>query len=143
MRLSPRRRTKRTLVAGIMLAGFAVRALIPPGYMPGGERPFSIEICWEGLPPSVLAYIRQAQSGSMPASRHGPLEGVHHHSGSPSPSDHCVFGSACSAGPISHLPQANAISPARKLRAIEFASIAESIRLVHLPQPRAPPAQLS
>jgi hypothetical protein len=133
-----------------------LRALIPPGFMPAGDRPFSIEICWEGLPAAMLAQGEPSHADSMgtgsvhrepvgdSTSHRGPLQaGHHHHSGSPSHSEHCVFGTACSAGPIVHLPLLSDISSAQQLRAVAFISIAGALRFVHLPQPRAPPGQLS
>jgi hypothetical protein len=123
-------------MASIMLVAFASRALIPPGFMPASDRWFSIEICWEGLPAEMLGM------DSMPAH---PQQGVHlhHHSGSPSHSEHCVFGTACSGGPIPHLPLPSDISPTQQLRAVAFVSFAGAVRVVHLPQPRAPPGRLS
>jgi hypothetical protein len=141
--LSPRKRSRRTLMASIMLAALASRALIPPGFMPASDRPFSIEICWEGFPADLLARgEREPVADSM--SHRGPLpEAHHHHSGNPSHSEHCVFGTACSAGPIPHLPLPSDISSALRLRAAAFVSIAGAVRLVHLPQPRAPPGRQS
>jgi len=138
-------------MASIMLAGFASRAIIPPGYMPATDRPFSFEICWEGFPAAMLAHGGPADAGSsamdgmdMGSMSHGGhLHTQHHHSGSPSHSEHCVFGTACSAGPISQLPLLSDISSARQLHAFAFVSIARAVRLVHLPQPRAPPGRLS
>ncbi|HTV97287.1 MAG TPA: hypothetical protein VME42_14865 [Steroidobacteraceae bacterium] len=148
-------------MAGVMLAAFASRALIPAGFMPASDRPFSIEICWEGLPAEVLAQIEPAHAASesmgsmdmqsmdmgMPAghstSERGPRHGSHHHPGSPSHAEHCVFGTASSAGPIPHLPLPSEASAAQPVRAVAFASIAVAVRVVHLPQPRAPPGRLS
>jgi hypothetical protein len=125
-------------MASIMLVALALRALIPPGFMPASDRPFSIEICWEGLPADMFAHGEPAH-----ADHHGPLQGAHHHhSGSPAQSEHCVFGTACSAGPILHLPLLSDISFAQQLHAVAFVSMAGALRLVHLPQPRAPPGQL-
>ncbi len=159
MRLSPGKRNRRTLMASIMLVAFASRVLIPPGFMPANDRPFSIEICWEDLPADMLAHVEPPHAHSMAADSihdpmhrepvgdstpdHGPLQGTHHHHGSPSQSEHCVFGTACSAGPIPHLPLPSDFSSALKLRAVAFASIAVAVHLVHLPQSRAPPAELT
>jgi hypothetical protein len=76
-------------------------------------------------------------------SSHRDLKQGPHHHGSPSQSEHCVFGTACSAGPIPHLPLAADFTCAVQLRPVAFASIAVAIRVVHLPQPRAPPSRLS
>ena len=117
MRLSSGKRSRRTLMASIMLVAFASRMLIPPGFMPASGRPFLMEICWEGLSADMLAHVEPPHADSvgmqsmgmdpMPAhsaSHRGPLQATHHHSGSPSQSEHCVFGTACGAGPIPHLP---------------------------------------
>jgi hypothetical protein len=173
--LSSRKRNSRTLVAGILLVAFGVRALIPAGFMPASDRPFSIEICSEGFPADMLARgepphadsvgMHSVGMDSVPAHsmaadsmhdsmhpqavrdrtpRRGPLPGAHHrHSGSPWNREHCVFGTACSAGPIPHLPLPSDISSGHQLRVVAFVSIAGAIRLVHLPQPRAPPRRLS
>jgi hypothetical protein len=159
MCLSLGKRNRRTLMAGIMLVAFASCALIPPGFMPASGRPFSLEVCREGLPAGVLARVEPSDADSagtdsvgvdsmgmdMPADsmapHHGPAQGPHHHP--PSLSEHCVFGTACSPGPIPHLPPPSDFSSARQLRAVAFASIAVAVRVVHLPQPRAPPLRLS
>lgn len=130
-------------MASIMLAAFAVRALIPLGFMPASGRPFSLEICWEGLPGDMLADGERAHAGSMGMDSMGMDSmpaAAHHHSGTPSHSEHCVFGTACGAGPIPHLPLPIEISSVRQLRGVPFVSIAGAVRLVHLPQSRAPPA---
>jgi len=140
-----------------MLVAFALRALIPPGFMPANARPFSLEICWEGLPAHMLGHGEPAQAdgmdsmgmGSMamdePAedstSHRDPAQGARTHH--PAHGDHCVFGTACSAGPVSHFPLLSQISSAQQLRAVAFDSIEGAVRFVHLPQPRAPPGRLS
>jgi hypothetical protein len=145
--LSLRERRRRTLLAGIMLVAFALRALIPPGFMLGGDRPFSIEICWDGFPAAMLAPGDSRDTGSMDMDSTmdmGRMDMGSTHGGHPhSASEHCVFGSACTAGPIPHLALPSNFSPARLLPAPEFASIAGAVHLVHLPQSRAPPVQLS
>jgi hypothetical protein len=172
MRLSLGKRNRRTLMASIMLVAFASRVLIPPGFMPTSGWPFSIEICWEGLPADMLAQVEPSHADSMgmesmdmestPAdsmaadSIHDSMhrdpvadstshrgQGPHHHHGSSSQSEHCVFGTACSGGPIPHLPLPSDFSSAPQLRAVALASIVAAIRVVHLPQPRAPPSRLS
>lgn len=151
-------------MASIMLVAFALRALIPPGFMPASDRAFSFEICPEGFPADLLANGGPAGASSMdmdsaPAgsigdamrsepvgisTSHGaPLQGAHTHHGNPWHSEHCVFGSACSAGPTPHLLLPADIASFKQPRTVAFASIAGAVRLVHLPQSRAPPAPLS
>jgi hypothetical protein len=81
--------------------------------------------------------------GGRFTSRDGALPGAHHRSGSPSLSEHCVFAAACFAGPIPHLPLPSLDSSPQQLRALALASMAVDVRVVYLPQPRAPPARLS
>ena len=144
--MSLRERRTRTLLASVMLVAFALRALIPSGFMLGGDRPFSIEICWDGFPAAMLAQGDSRDTGPMDMGSMdmGRMDMGSTHGGHPhSASEHCVFGSACSAGPIPHLALSGNFSPARLLPALEFASIAGAVDLVHLPQSRAPPGQLS
>jgi hypothetical protein len=177
VRLSPGKWSRRALLASVMLVAVTLRGLIPPGFMPASDRPFSFEICWEGLPAGMLAQVEPPPANaarmesmesmdmaSMPAdtsptgsihesvhrdarrdfTSHGGLhQGAHHHPGSPPQSEHCVFGTACSAGPIPHLPLPGDFSSVRESRAVAFASTAATARAVHLPQPRAPPGRLS
>lgn len=149
----------RRVIASTLLLAFASRALIPEGFMPATDRPFSFEICWEGFPAEMLAHRGPVHADSMTtasmaamdmdaestptggAPAHAPA--AHHPPGSPSHREHCVFGTACSAGPIPFLPLPSDLSFTRQLRAVAFVSIALAVRLVHLPQPRAPPGQLS
>ncbi len=171
MRLSLGKWNRRTLIASIMLVAFVSRGLIPPGFMPASGQPFSLEICWEGLPADMLAHSEHSRPEpmdmdmesmdmeSMPAdsmasdsihastgdnsfSRNGPSRAAHH-SGGTSQGEHCVFGTACSAGPTPHLPLPGDFSSAITLHAVALASMAANFRVVHLPQPRAPPGRLS
>jgi hypothetical protein len=121
-------------MAGIMLVALASRVLIAPGFMPASDRPFSIEICWDGLPAALLH-----QGATHPAA-HGAL---HHHHGSHLPGEHCVFGSACSAGLIPHLSLPGDFRSAPPVPSVALESIALAVRVVHLPQPRAPPGRLT
>jgi hypothetical protein len=149
MRLILSERSRRKLLAGAMLVAFAARALIPSGFMPAPGRPFAIEICPEGFPAEMLEHgaahhadsvgmdsmdMESTSPGSMPA---------HHHSGSPSHSEHCVFGTASNAGPVTYLHPPTGISSAPQLRAIALDSIPVAVHLVYLPQPRAPPRRLT
>ena len=142
--MSPRKRKRQTILAGILLAAFASRALIPAGFMPSADRPFSLELCWDGLPAA-----HSTDMGSMPGhsmaldGSHGAIGSAHHHHPKAAPhNEHCLFGGGCSAGAVSQPPLANDCSITRRLEVVEFASVARAVHLVHLPQPRAPPGRL-
>ena len=81
-------------------------------------------------------------AGDHSGSRSFPLQAGHHSKRSP-PGEHCVFGTACSAGPTPHLALAGDFSSAMTLHAAAFASMAVDVRVVYLPQSRAPPRRLS
>jgi hypothetical protein len=140
-------------MASFMLVAFALRVLIPPGFMPASDRPFSLEICSEGLSADMLAHVEPSHADSMgmdsmgmdsmDMASMGIGHGPDHHHGTPSHSEHCVFGTACTAGPTHHLPLPSDLSSARQLRVVAVASIAIDVHVVHLPQPRAPPGRLS
>jgi hypothetical protein len=134
----PQRRAQRAWLLGLVLPALLLRAFIPVGFMPASDRPFSIEICWEGFPAEMLAPGEPSHADSTGTGGPPPAAHHHRHPGSPSHSEHCVFGTACGAGPIPHLPPLNDISSGQLL-AVAFVSNAVAVRLVHLPQPRAPP----
>lgn len=150
------RRIRRTFMASIMLVAFASRLLIPPGFMPASGRPFLMEICWDGVPTNLLAQVGLADVHAlgmesmgmdpMPTgdgtSHQAESQGAHH-SGSPSRGEHCVFGTASNTGPTPHLPLLGDLYSTQPLRTVAFASVAGAVRVVHLPQPRAPPSRLS
>lgn len=116
----------RTLIAAVMLAVFAVRALIPLGFMPVSTSPLTLEICPDGFPAALLGHAAHHHHGD------GADHKQHGHS------DHCLFGGA-GAAPLAAnvapaavlLPQAG--PPARP------AARTLLVRLVHLPEARGPP----
>jgi hypothetical protein len=123
MRICLPNKPTRKLIAGAMVLAFALRALIPQGFMPSSDTPFAVEICPEGFPAEVLM-----------------LAGHHHHHGGPhSSTDHCVFGTACANGPPSQpvlLPDSSATALVRAAPCVAPVAI---VRLVHLPHARGPP----
>lgn len=93
--LSP---NQRRWVIGTLLIALIVRALIPVGFMPATDRPFSFQICPDGFPAALLHGVADggqefadAAAPAMPPSADGgaaePADGGmlshagHHHSG--------------------------------------------------------------
>jgi hypothetical protein len=122
MRFGLSRMSTRRLLAGVMLAAFAVRALIAPGFMPAHEVAFALEICPEGFPAPLLGH----------SAHHHPAGGHAH-------GDHCVFGSAGAAGPAPQLANLGCLwlAPQQPLGRRDRAAIV--VQLIHLPQARGPP----
>ena len=137
---------QRLWVISTLLIALLVRALIPAGFMPATDRPFSFQICPDGFPAALLQ-----EGAAMPASMH---EGHHHHHDSGALSqhesplhnhgvasgEHCVF--AAAAGVFALAFAATLSAPATTIRAPEVEYLPPSFETLRfrLPQPRGPPA---
>jgi len=120
MALGSRKKTNK-LITSLALIALSCRALIPVGFMPGSERPFSLIICHEGFPSTL---------------EHGtPL-----HSGAASHFEHCLFSGVTAAAlaptPVGVATVLPVLTPLLFTRTPSPAGV----RLVHLPPPRAPPS---
>ena len=122
MRICLSHKVSRALIAGAMLLVFAARALVPQGFMPASDRPFSVEICPEGFPAQLLVHAAH-----------------HHHGAGHSYTDHCVFGTASASGPLSYSSPLTAISLSALAPAIRAVHRPIVVRLVYLPHSRGPP----
>jgi Protein of unknown function (DUF2946) len=123
-------RSSRKLIAGILLIALAFRALVPAGFMPASDQPFSLEICPDGFPPQLLHY----------GTHHGP--GVHHaasHSHNSARSEHCVFAAVAGAGP--GMAVNGVLAPLDSFLAPLFDTAPFALRTqrFRIQQPRAPP----
>jgi hypothetical protein len=118
----------RALITAVLVLAFAVRALVPQGFMPSSARPFSVDICPEGLPTQLLGIVPM----------HG--DAAHHHGTGHLHTDHCVFGCAYLDATFSHHPPIIPAVVAGILADAPSAAAAVIVRLVHLPEARGPPA---
>jgi hypothetical protein len=59
---SPLKSTSHGQLARIVLVAFTLRALIPMGFMPSTEHPFTLSICPDGLPVEFLPDARSVHS---------------------------------------------------------------------------------
>jgi hypothetical protein len=117
------RKPARTWIVGVLLFTLSWRGLIPAGFMPSGDRPFTVEICPEGFPAQMLVHA-----------------GHHDHGAGHSYSEHCVFGTACATGPPSHFTTLLAVSRTQLGRPMSGAALRVMVQLVYLPHSRGPPA---
>jgi hypothetical protein len=122
-------RSTRELISSILLIALVFRALVPAGFMPASDRPFSIEICHDGFPTQLLPH-----DGS-----HHSHDGSHH-PGHSSHFEHCLFGGGSTAGPTPHITTILSVALTRIGSVFVFVPSPVSVRLVHIPQPRAPPS---
>jgi hypothetical protein len=125
-------RVQRQWLISLLLVAVAVRALIPAGFMPSAERPFSFQICPDGFPAQLL---HGAHAGHDPLLHSG--HGSHDHGAARA--EHCVFAAAAGVGPAPHpelLLTALQTQPAPQLHA---PSPVPELTRYRVQQPRAPP----
>jgi hypothetical protein len=124
------RRSSRASLLWLVLAAFALRALIPIGFMPAADGSLALQICDEGWP---AGWLPHAAAGA-PHGQAMPAGPVHH-----SHADHCPFcgGTTPAPGPLL-LALACAVWVAIATAAI-VVSFRALIRVLHVPQARAPP----
>lgn len=145
----PTRATRARLVYGVLLA-FALRALIPLGFMPASDGTLSLMICPGGLP----AWLLQGQSkdprmgqgmdqgmdesSSMPAHPH-PGQG---HGPGLMDEGYCTFTTGFSSAPPPLLLAALVLLLSCVAVIVVTVLAPGGIRLVRLPPARAPPAPI-
>jgi hypothetical protein len=110
-------------LTGSLLAVLLLRAYIPIGFMPAAGLPFQLELC-------------PAASPAMPM----PAHHDHGHGDSHSHFDHCPFGSAGAAAPVSDLLVFASQGPIAAEAAIAPDSRPAGQRLRRAHQSRGPPA---
>lgn len=127
----------RTRLTAAMLLAFALRAIIPLGFMPASDGSLSLMICPGGLAPGILP---EGKVGSMPGGTGMP---GHPGRGHRVVDDgYCIFTTSFSAAPPALF--LTALFLVLAVIAIVAAALQApgGIRLVYLPQARAPPAPL-
>jgi hypothetical protein len=117
----------------LLVVALALRALIPVGFMPGGNGQLALQICPEGFPAALL----------QPS-------GHHHHDGQGSTGHdhkswmqgHCPFGAAAGAPAVCHsLVVTVDLKSATPPPDTETVAAALDFRFL-VAQPRAPPVRL-
>lgn len=132
-------RARARLVAATLLA-FALRALIPLGFMPASDGSLSVMLCPAGLPAGLLESqsVRTAMPMAGGAGMAMPAHQQHGHG--LMDVAYCVYTTGFSSAPPPLLLAALLLLLSCVV-VITVAVLAPAgIRLVHLPQARAPPA---
>jgi hypothetical protein len=128
---------------GALLVALIVRSLIPAGFMPATDRPFSFQICPDGYP----AHLLKPAAGDPHADHHHPHDanddtsGGDTHRHSSAGSEHCAFAAtAGAAGPLAWASALFVAAPA--LEKPEFFYVSPSLPPLsfRVQQPRGPPA---
>lgn len=136
-------RTTRARVVGVLLLAFSLRALIPLGFMPAADGTLSLMICPAGFPAWLLhgpgMDPGKAMPGGMTMPQPPPHPGQQHGQGL-TDEGYCAFTTGfCSAPPPPLLVGLSLVLACVAVIAVTMVALA-GIRLVHLPQARAPPA---
>jgi hypothetical protein len=127
--------------ASFLLLAFVVRSLIPAGFMPAAERPFTLEICPDGMPaPVSLAY----QAG-MPGHLHHHQQSGGEHSVPHDPHSthkswtHCPFAGLAGAPLPLHAAAPIQNPEPSALAILDTDACFVSTTRFRIAQPRAPP----
>lgn len=131
-----RQATRARVIAAVLLA-FAVRSLIPLGFMPASDGSLSLMICPAGFP---LALLPGADHMSMPGGMAMPVD--QHHGNAATDDGYCVFTTGFSAAPPPLVLATLLLLLAVAALTSVMAAPLTGIRLVHLPQARAPPVRI-
>jgi hypothetical protein len=132
-------------LASLLLVVFALRALIPAGFMPGGNGDFTLRVCPEGFPVSLLAGAEAAHHHHVAAadgdrSHSADSSGAPAHDHKSWMSGHCAFGAAANAPSLCHSIVIGVASQTEIPRA-RAAIVPDSVNFrFRIAQARAPPS---
>ncbi len=118
----PSRRTSRPRLLLLILLAVGLRVLVPVGFMPAADGTLSVMICPDGFPPTP----QQHQQG------HGDADG----------DVYCTLTAGFSSAPPPLLVVALALLIACLGVVLTRVPAPVGMRLVHIPQARAPPAPI-
>jgi hypothetical protein len=139
---------QRLWVISTLLVALVVRALIPAGFMPATDRPFSFQVCPDGFPAALLgdasAPIPPAEGGAASPADAGALAHAgHHHSAAESASAHAGHHHAVdNLLAVAHHGPAHNHSSASAEHCV-FATAAGAFALAFSPAFSAPAASIS
>jgi hypothetical protein len=122
----------------LILLALALRALVPVGFMPATDGTFSLMICTDGFPPSLLPQTMTPDGKGMPM----PQPDQHHGDGDANDGGYCALTTGFSSAPPPLLVVAFALLVACLGVVLTQVPVPAGIRLVHIPQARGPPAPL-
>lgn len=132
-------RHPRTLLAYWLAIVFALRALLPQGFMPGAA-PFTLKLCPAGLPAAALITAADPHAAHHAQVQHGAHAEQVNHQSHHQRADQCPFGAASAALALAHLvsPVVGWVGTADHSSSIPV-TVAD-LRPAYRPQPRGPPA---
>jgi Protein of unknown function (DUF2946) len=137
----PSRTSRARLVCAVLLA-FVVRAFIPIGFMPAADGSFSLMICPAGFPAELLRGGSMPMPAGMRMSDGTEMPGHQHAGHGLMDEGYCAFTTGFSSAP----PPLLLVTLVLLLSCVAVIVVTvltpAGIRLVRLPQARAPPAAI-
>lgn len=131
-------RYPRKLIAYWVAIAFALRALLPQGFMPGSE-PFSLKLCPTGLP--VQALVMAGDAHAEHHHHHQDQQPGHdEHSSHHQRADQCPFGSASASVALLQWLPPPVVWVGGTDYSLPLVTSAPDPRPAYRPQPRGPPA---
>lgn len=140
---APIRRLLKRSLTGLLVVAFALRAIVPLGFMPSGA-PFTVSLCPADFPIELLgassrhehADHKHMQMGaaSRDHAQHAPSHDDH-----PQSVDHCPFGFAPAAAPAPHIAGPIVSLSAAALDLPVESSVSLAFKRDYHPPPRGPP----
>jgi hypothetical protein len=137
LRCGGTRATRQRLVVAVLLA-LALRALIPIGFMPAGDGTLALMICPAGFP---LALLPEQQTMRDDMGMPMPQQPQHHGGQGVMDDGFCVFTTGFGAAPPPPLLATLVLLLACLGVVLTRVVTPAGVRLVHIPQARAPPAR--
>lgn len=132
----PSRLAARPRLVLLFLLVLGLRALIPVGFEPAADGTFSLTVCPHGFPPGLLPQQEMMHDGTGM-----PMPQPHHQGHGDADGDsYCAFTTGFSSAPAPLLVVAPELLIACLGVVFTRVSAPAGIRLVHIPQARAPPA---
>lgn len=126
------------LIAYWVAIAFALRALLPQGFMPGSE-PFTLKLCPTGLPAQALVI-----PGDAHAEHHhhhqGQQQGHDEHQSHHQRADQCPFGAASATAALLQSLPAPIVWFGGTDYSLPLVASDPAPRHAYRPQPRGPPA---
>jgi hypothetical protein len=133
----PSRHAAQPRLVLLILLALGLRALVPVGFMPATDGTFSVTICTDGFPPALLPEQKSTHDGMGM-----PMPQPHHQQGhgDADGDSFCAFTTGFSSAPPPLLVVALGLLIV--CLGVVFTRVVApaGIRLVHIPQARAPPA---
>lgn len=147
MTARPTSQRQRRWLTSLLVVLFALRALVPMGFMPAGDGALALQVCPEGFPSALLAghadhaahHHTASNTPQGDPSHSADPAGGHKHDHKSWMSGHCAFGAAASGPALCHTLAIATVSHTEAAR-VDVTPVPVSLdHRFRIAQPRGPP----